>query len=69
MEYVIGTILALVLGGFATTVGFDRGRSFYPTVLIVVASYDTLFAVMGASGWNLGVERLIGLGFSVYGRR
>ena len=47
MAYLVGVILALGICGFATAVGFDRDRSFYPTVTIVVASYYALFAVMG----------------------
>lgn len=47
MEYLIGTGLALIVGAFATVAGFDRDRSFYPTVLIVVALYYDLFAIMG----------------------
>lgn len=42
--------------------GFDRDRSFYPTVLIVVASYYVLFAVMG--GQALGVELAVAAAFS-----
>nr|QQZ50791.1 hypothetical protein JKL49_05500 [Phenylobacterium glaciei] len=42
----------------ATFVGFDRGRAFYPVVLIVVASYHDLFAVMGGSLPALGFETL-----------
>jgi hypothetical protein len=34
----------------------DSDRSFYPTVLIVIASYYVLFAVMGASGQTLLIE-------------
>lgn len=34
---------------FARWVGFDRDRAFYPTVLIVIASYYVLFAVMAGS--------------------
>jgi hypothetical protein len=49
MEYLIGLILAAVVAGIATMIGFDRERAFYPTVLIVIASYYVLFAVMGAS--------------------
>ena len=56
MEYLIGLILSLVVAGFAIIVGFDRERSFYPTVLIVIASYYVLFAVMGASGRMLVIE-------------
>ena len=56
MEYLIGLILSLVVAGFAIIVGFDRDRSFYPTVLIVIASYYVLFAVMGASQRTLVIE-------------
>jgi hypothetical protein len=38
MEYLIGVILALGAAGFATLIGLDRGRAFYSTVLIVIAS-------------------------------
>ena len=36
--------------------GFDRDRSFYPTVTIVIASYYALFAVMAGSTNALAVE-------------
>ena len=45
MEYLIGVLLALAVAGLATVVGLDRGRAFYPTVLIVIATYYVLFAV------------------------
>jgi hypothetical protein len=32
-------ILSLAVAGLATVVGFDRERAFYPTVMIVIASY------------------------------
>ena len=44
MEYLVGVGLALVVAVFGTLVGFDRHRAFYPTVLIVIASYYGLFA-------------------------
>lgn len=49
MEFLIGAVLALSIGLFATFVGLDRDRAFYPTVLAVIASYYALFAVMGGS--------------------
>ena len=49
MEYLIGLILSVAVAGFATAIGLDRERAFYPTVLIVIASYYVLFAVMGGS--------------------
>ncbi len=67
MEYLVGVILGLVVGGFATTSGFDRDRAFYPTVLIVIASYYSLFAVMGTSQHStLAIEIAVGLVFSVF---
>lgn len=56
MEYLIGTGLALIIGAFATVAGFDRERSFYPTVLIVVALYYDLFAIVGGGEGALGPE-------------
>jgi hypothetical protein len=64
MEYLIGVILALAVVGFAALTGLDRGRVFYPTVAMVVASYYILFAVMGASGRTLGMEIAVAVGFS-----
>lgn len=56
MGFLIGASLALVIGLFATWVGFDRDRAFYPTVMIVIASYYVLFAVMGGSSQALLME-------------
>jgi hypothetical protein len=46
MDYAIGIGLALVVSGWAVLVGFDRDRVFYPMVLVVIASYYVLFAVI-----------------------
>jgi hypothetical protein len=59
MEYVIGVILTFGVAAFATVIGFDRERAFYPTVLIVIASYYALFAVMGASTRTLIIESIV----------
>jgi hypothetical protein len=59
MEYTIDLILALAVAGFAHVTGLDRDRAFYPTVLIVVAPYYVLFAVMGASGRTLVMEIVV----------
>jgi hypothetical protein len=48
MPYVIGIVLGLVTALIGRTVGFDRDRAFYPTILIVVGAYYALFAAMGA---------------------
>jgi hypothetical protein len=36
--YLIGLILSVAVAAFATLIGLDRERAFYPTVLIVIAS-------------------------------
>jgi hypothetical protein len=56
MAYLWGLGLALAVAIFAATVGFDRDRSFYPVVLVVIASYYILFAVMQGSMPALGAE-------------
>ncbi len=65
MEYLIGLLLSLAIAGFANRIGFDRDGSFYPTVLIVIASYYVLFAMMGASQRTLWIEIAIACGFSL----
>jgi hypothetical protein len=63
MQYLIGLILSLAVIGLATVVGFDRERAFYPTVMIVIASYYVLFAAMGASRRTLIIEIVIASAF------
>ena len=72
MALTVGALLAFALGLFATGVGLDRDRAFYPTVTIVIASYYALFAVTGASTHALILESLVGaffLAFAVSGFR
>ncbi len=49
MEFAIGVTAATAVGLFATVIGFDKERSFYPVVLIVIAALYLLFAVMASS--------------------
>ena len=58
MGYLIGVVLAIVIGFFATLVGLDRDRSFYPTVLIVIALLYALFAAIGGSLQALALESI-----------
>jgi len=58
MEYLIGIFLALGISIGATAIGFDRERSFYPTVLIVIALLYALFAMMAGSTHALLLESL-----------
>lgn len=60
---IVGAILALAVGLMATAVGLDRDRAFYPTVMIVIASYYALFAVMGGSTHALLLESLAAAAF------
>jgi hypothetical protein len=47
MEYFVGVVLGLVVGLLTSVVGMDRDRALYPAILIVIASYYVLFAIMG----------------------
>jgi hypothetical protein len=60
MALLVGALLALAVGLFATVSRLDRDRALYPTVAIVIASYYSLFAVMGASTRALVLESLLG---------
>ena len=42
----IGAGLAVIMAALAKITGFDRDRSYYAVVLIVIASYYVLFACM-----------------------
>jgi hypothetical protein len=59
MAYLIGIVLALAVSAYATALGLDRDRAFYPTVLIVIGAYYVLFAAMGGSGRVMLVESVI----------
>jgi hypothetical protein len=65
MEYLIGLLLGLFIGGLTAATGLDRERGFYPTVVIVVAAYYVLFAAMGATGRILAMEVLLAFAFLI----
>jgi len=44
---------------FARSVGFDRDRTFYPTVMIVIAAYYVLFAVISGSVQTVVIESVV----------
>ena len=56
MPYVIGIVLSVVVALFGRYVAFDRDRAFYPTIMIVIAAYYVLFAVMSASVQTVVIE-------------
>jgi hypothetical protein len=58
MEYSIGILVGLGACAFGAIAGFQRDRSFYPVMLVVVASYYDLFAVIGG-GEALGPETAV----------
>lgn len=47
MECLVGVILALSVGLVTSAAGLDRDRALYPVMLIVIASYYDLFAIIG----------------------
>lgn len=51
----LGIALSLTVIIFAKFSGFDRDKSFYPTILIVIAVYYILFAINHI--WAFGVAR------------
>jgi len=57
MEYLIGVVLSLVVFAFALLTGLDR--VFYPTLLVVIATYYILFAVMGSSVHAILIESFV----------
>jgi len=59
MPYLIGVVLSLGVAVFARVVGFDRDRAFYPTVLMVIASYYVLFAAMSNSLQTVAAESAV----------
>ena len=59
MPYVIGIVLSVGVALFARCVGFDRDRAFYPTVMIVIASYYVLFAAMSGSVQTVVIESVV----------
>ena len=63
MGMMVGILLALAVSILAGTVGWDRDRSFYPVVLVVVASTYELFAAISGSIEIFGLETIGFLGF------
>jgi len=65
MPFAIGLVLSLGVAFFARRVGLDRDRAFYPTVLIVIASYYVLFAAMTGSIHTVLAECLVMTAFVI----
>ena len=59
LPFVIGIVLSAGVALFARKVGLDRDRAFYPTVMIVIALYYVLFAVMSGSVQTVVIESVV----------
>ena len=65
MPYVVGFALALLTFLFARIARLDRDRALYPVLLIVIASYYVLFAVMGGSTRATMIESMVTTLFAI----
>ena len=61
---VVGVLIAVGIAALAKFTRFDEDRSFYFTVLVIIASYYVLFAVLGGSDLALVWELVIAAAFS-----
>ncbi len=64
LPFVIGIVASAGVALFARKVGLDRDRAFYPTVMIVIALYYVLFAVMTGSIQTVFAESVVMLVFA-----
>lgn len=64
MPITVGLLLSLGVFVFARRTGLDRDRAFYPTIVIVVAQYYVLFAVMSGSPRTVLIESVVMMGFA-----
>lgn len=58
MEYIVGITFAAAVSLFASMIGLDRDRAFYPTVLIVIALLYALFSFLGTDPRVLASEAI-----------
>ena len=56
IAFIIGVGLAVVLAIFGKLTGYEKDRSFFPTLLIVIASYYMLFAILDGSLSTILIE-------------
>jgi hypothetical protein len=65
MPVVVGVLLAIAIAALAKFTRFDEDRSFYSTVLVIIASYYVLFAVLDGSSHALVWELVFAVAFSI----
>jgi hypothetical protein len=61
MSRIMGLVMALSVSVYATVMRLDRDRALHPVMLIVIASFYVLFAVMGASVRVVVTESLVAI--------
>jgi hypothetical protein len=64
LPFVIGIVASAGVALFARNVRLDRDRAFYPTLMIVIALYYVLFAVMTGSMQTVLAESVVMLVFA-----
>jgi len=64
IPFIAGVVLAVVVAAFGKVTRFEQDRGFYPTVLIIIASYYVLFAILGDSSPALFGESVVAVAFS-----
>ena len=64
IPFIAGVFLAVIVAALGKVTRFEQDRSFYPTVLIVIASYYVLFAVLGGSSQALFWESVVAVAFA-----
>ena len=65
MPYVMGFALAALTFLLARGAGFDRNGAFYPAMLIVIALFYVVFAVMSGSTSAVMIESAVAFVFAV----
>jgi hypothetical protein len=65
IAFITGVGLALVLAIFGKLTGYEKDRSFFPTLLIVIASYYLLFAILDGSVSTILIEIAVAAFFIV----
>ena len=72
IELIVGGMLALVVAGIAAGLGLSRDKAWYALLVMVVASYYPLFALVGqmpAALWPEALVVVVFIGAAVLGFR
>ncbi len=72
LDILWGLVIGLSGVGSAHLLGFDRDRSYYPTLMIVIASIYILFAVMAVPAsalWPEAIAAMVFIALAIAGHR